>query len=250
MNATKLFFVVCLLVFSTVAFAQDSIPSGTILPVQLNSSLSSKTRPGKIITGRIMQDISLSDGEKMREGARVVGHVIAVHQADGAASARVVFTFDKLVVSKKTISITTSLRAVASSAEVENAQLPETVPEGLPQDAWTTVQVGGDVVYRGGGPVKEGSETVGTPVYDGVLTRVRNVPGCSDQVDDNGRPQALWVFSADACGAYGFPDVTITHAGWSKPLGEISLGASRGNPGIPSGSGLLLRVMSTGKNTT
>jgi hypothetical protein len=98
MDATKLFFVVGLLVFSTVAFAQDSIPSGTILPVQLNSSLSSKTRPGKIIIGRIMQDIPLSDGEKIREGAGVVGHVIAVHQADGAASARVLFTFDKLAV--------------------------------------------------------------------------------------------------------------------------------------------------------
>jgi hypothetical protein len=47
MDATKLFFVVGLLVFSTVAFAQDSIPSGTILPVQLNSSLSSKDSTGQ-----------------------------------------------------------------------------------------------------------------------------------------------------------------------------------------------------------
>jgi len=37
-----------LLLFSAAAFAQDAIPLGTILPVQLNSSLNSRrTDPGK-----------------------------------------------------------------------------------------------------------------------------------------------------------------------------------------------------------
>jgi hypothetical protein len=251
MNTMKLVVVSCLLAISAAALAQDSIPPGTILPIRLNSTLSFRTQPGQGITGRVMQDVPLADGRKIKEGAKVIGHVIAVSQPANVAGSHISFTFDKLVVSKRTILITTSLRAIASFVEVESAQIPEGGPDrGTPQDAWTTDQVGGDTVYRGGGPVKEGSKTVGMPVYDGVLSHLVPSPGCSGQLDDNSRPQALWVFSANACGAYGFPDLTIDHSGQSKPTGEISLSANGYKLNIHSGSGLLLRVMDTGKSTT
>lgn len=249
MNRIRMLFVILLLAFSTGAFAQGSIPSGTILPIRLNTAISTKAHGGEIITGRVMQDVPLADGRRIREGAEVVGHVIAVRHADGGEGTQVSFSFDKLIVSKETTQVTTYLRAIASPVEVEDAQLPETAPEGVSQDAWTTVQVGGDVVYRGGGPVKEGSQTVGMPVYGGVLDRVYPLPGCSDQGEDNGLPQALWVFSADACGAYGFPAISIKHAGRRNPVGEISVGSNGTRLNIPSGAGMLLRVASAGKAT-
>jgi hypothetical protein len=52
----------------------------------------------------------------------------------------------------------------------------------------------------------------------------------------------LWVFSSDACGLYDFSNVTLTHAGRTNPVGEITLESRKGDFNIPSGSGLLLRV--------
>ena len=132
MNAIRMSLVIVLLAFSTGAFAQGSIPSGTILPIRLNSAISTKAHDGEIITGRVMQDVPLADGRRIREGAEVVGHVIAVHHADGGEGTQLSFAFDKLIVSKKTAHVITYLRAIASPVEVENAQLPETdLAQGL-----------------------------------------------------------------------------------------------------------------------
>jgi hypothetical protein len=153
-----------------------------------------------------------------------------------------------VVASKKTLPITTNLRAIASPTEVESTQIP-TMGMGC-GDTWesrTTVQVGGDVVYWGGGPVDNSSGPVGKPVTGttGVLVRVTAKPGspCQGEVDENQGPQALWVFSSDACGVYGLGDTTIAHAGRTKPVGVIELDSKNGQVKVPSGSGMLLRVI-------
>jgi hypothetical protein len=242
------------LLFSTAASAQEVIPAGTVLPVRLNSSLSLTAQPGKVITARIMQNVELPTGATIRAGSRVVGHVIAVTPAADGTTARVSFTFDKVVSSKRTIPITTDLRAMASFVAVEDAQIPETGDDrGTPENAFTTVLVGGDdVSYRGGGPVQEGSKIVGRPVFDGVLSQVSSKPGtdCRGAIDGNDRPQALWVFSSDACGLYGFPGITIAHAGRSNPIGEIALSSNGQKLDIPGGTGMLLRVIGRGESTS
>ena len=85
------------------------IPRGTILPVRLNESLSSsKSRPGQMITARIMQDVPLATGGKIREGSKVIGHVVGVSSAaDG--NDKVSLQFDKLISSGRTIPIRTNL---------------------------------------------------------------------------------------------------------------------------------------------
>jgi hypothetical protein len=85
---------------------------------------------------------------------------------------------------------------------------------------------------------------VGHSTYDGVLAEVNpnEDANCRGPIEGNDRPQALWVFSSDACGAYGFPSLTISHFGRSDPRGEIVLVSERGPVKIRSGSGMLLRV--------
>lgn len=245
----KRIFWLSLIMLSMDLFAQNTIPAGTIVPVALNSSLNSrKVKPGQVITARVMQDVPLSPGSTIHAGAKVIGRVIDVKPANGGTGAQVSFRFDTLVVSKRRIPIIINLRALASMMAVEAAQLPESGPDrGTSQNAWTTDQIGGEVVYRGGGPVADGLRSVGEPTYGGVLVHVSANPGspCRGEIEGNDRLQALWVFSSDACGVYDFADLAIVHAGRTDPVGEITLVSAKGEVNIRAGSGMLLRVNKT-----
>ena len=235
-----------LLMSSVGLFAQNAIPPGTILPVQLNSSLrSDKVKPGQSISARLMQDVPLPAGAKIHAGATVIGHVIAVKSASNGTGAEISVCFDSLKSGALHIPLVTNLRALATMVDVYEAQIPESGPDrGTSEYSWTTDQIGGEVDYRGGGAIVHDSEVVGHSVPNGVLVRVSSEPGtkCRGEVYGNDRPQALWVFSSDACGLYDFPDVTLAHAGRTPPFGEITLQSNKGNVNIRAGSGMLLRV--------
>lgn len=231
--------------------AQQNIPRGTIIPVRLNSSLSSqKSKAGQPIAARVAQDVPLPNGLKIREGAKITGRVIEVLPPSRGSLAHISFIFDHVVLGKQSLPVTTNLRALASFAEVDNAQIPA---RGMGEsDAWssrTTVQVGGDVVYWGGGPVESTMGPVGRPVDGatgpGVLVKITAKPGslCHGEIGDHQGAQALWVFSSDACGVYGLSGTTIAHAGRTKPIGVIEVVSEGGQIKVPRGSALLLRVI-------
>jgi len=234
------------LVFPVILSAQESIPAGTVLPVRLETTLSSKaSHPGQRISARVMQDVQLADGRLIRAGAHVTGHVVDVTPSDGGAGARFSIQFDSLDFSKKTIPIRTNLRALASLLEVDSAQIPETGPDrGTPPSAWITDQIGGETVYRGGGHVMSARQVVGEPAPDGILARVSASPGsgCRGAVNENDRLQSLWVFSSYACGLYGYPHLRIVHAGRTDPAGVITLSSQTEEWKVWGGSGMLLRV--------
>lgn len=227
---------------------QQSIPNGTILPLELKSSLNSHfAKAGQVITARIAQDVPLPEG-RIREGSKVIGHVVAVTRASDNGPADISLRFDTLLESRNKMAITTNLRALASPMSVWDAQLPLTGPDrGSPENTWNTVLVGDDeVAYRGGGPVAKGLEVVGEPTAGGgVLANLSAAAGtkCHGKFQGNDRLQALWVFSSDACGLYGLPDLTLSHAGRSNPVGEIKLASMKGEVELRSGGGILLRVM-------
>jgi hypothetical protein len=237
---------VALLTLSSAAFAQISVPPGTVIPVALHGSLSTtKSKPGQVVKARIMQDIPLGEGSKIRAGSYVEGKVISVTPASNGNPARITFEFDRLMTSKGATPITTSLRALASTLEVNSAQIPQYDDRGSSSYVNTTWQIGGETVYRGGGHVMDGKRIVGEPVNDeGVLGRVRANPdgNCRGAIDGNNQLQALWLFSSDACGVYGYRQMKIEHAGRTSPMGEITLSSERGEINIRGGSGMLLRV--------
>ncbi len=232
--------------FATTAISQNRIPAGTVIPAELNASLSSaKSKTGEKLSARVMQDVPLTDGERIRRGAQVSGQVLAVTRSTNGSGARIAFRFDKLTAGKRSYAVTTDLRAVASMVDVEQAQIPPMgTDRGTSPLEYTTMQIGGDVVYRGGGPVTHGSRIVGEPVPNGVLSEVSEKPGsdCRGAIEGANSRQALWLFSSDACGAYGLGETKIVHAGRTEPMGEIILGSAHGEVKVQSGSGMLLRV--------
>jgi len=225
------------------------VPPGTILPVRLNSSLSSsKSKANQVISARIMQDVPLPGGAKIPEGSQVLGTIVQVAAARSGSPAEISLRFDKLRTAHQSFPITTNLRAVAGFMDILNAQTPTMGPGESDVYRWlTTVQVGGDVVYGDGGIVTKGddsSHVVGKSVGGGVLGQISAKEGtkCRGPLFGNNSPQALWVFSSDACGTYGLAHLEISHAGRSDPVGLIAFRSHAKDLRLPSGTGMLLRV--------
>jgi hypothetical protein len=234
--------VVAVLLSAAIVRAQQ-IPPETALPVVLDSTLDvNKVKSGQPISATIAQNVPLPSGAKIRDRSHVNGRVLQVGKnPDGSSYLRL--RFDQVHAYGRDIAVTTSLRAVASPWEVQEAQLPKYSPGRRGESAanLTTIQVGGDVVYRGGGHVMHYDQVVGDPVYGGgVLAELTSEPesGCAS---GSGQLRlALWVFASSACGAYGFlDDLDIAHAGDANPIGEIALQSKTGVR-VPTGSAMLL----------
>ncbi len=245
----RAFVLAVLLLFAASALdaqaAPAALPAGTILPVSLDSTIhADHAHPGQRIQATVMQSIP---GTPVHRGARLLGEVVAVTPAPHPS---LTLRFTALRQRQITIPVQVSLRAMASLLEVEEAETPEdmamrgTVPENA-----TTRQIGGQQVYRGGGPVAEGMTPVGKPVAYGILALPLARPGqsCRAQVAANLAPQAFWLFSSDACGFFGYPDVALAHAGRTAPTGQLVFRATGRKLTLQSGSGLLLRVLRVGQ---
>jgi hypothetical protein len=229
------------------ARSADPIPTGTIIPVSLNSPLrSDKSASGDAITATVMQDVPLGKGETLRAGSKVAGHVVeAVTPGKGTDEPRISFQFDQVRLSNRAIRITAALRAVASKTAVL-AATPQLTSSEYPD---YQVQIGGDQTSYGiDGPVMVGSQVVGKYTRQGVLSYVgQNLETSSrDVIEDYARPQAFWLFSVNARGVYGFRDLTIIRSGRTEPAGEVTFSSNGRAVKVGTGSAMLLRVQDSG----
>jgi hypothetical protein len=225
----------------------ERIPAGTILPVSLNSDLrSDKNESGTAIVATIMQDVPLGRGESLRKGSMLTGHVIeVVTPGRGSDESKISFQLDHIRLGDQTLPITTTLRAVASRSEV-SAATPQLISS---EYADNTIEIGGDQIsYGEGNPVMVGAQVVGKYTRQGVLANVDQdlATPCRVTIDRKAQPQAFWVFSVNACGAYGFGDLRILRSGRTESPGEVTLASNRKAVKLDKGSAMLLRVDGSG----
>ena len=222
--------------------ATSGIPAGTALPVTLNSSLDArKDKPGQKIQAKLMQDVPLSSGEKIKAGARVTGHIVEVKAAAGGW--RIVVKFDELQDRGTAIPLNVSARAIAAMESIYAAEVPvDATSDSESSNQWVMRQVGGEVINRGRGRITSGDGLVGR--WDGAawgkLTAATDAGDCTAS-DGNGIEQALWVFSTSACGLYGLEDMKLVQSGRTDPLGQIVLESSKALH-MGGGSGWFLLV--------
>jgi hypothetical protein len=222
------------------SLSAQTISPGTALPVTLSTDLNAKKiQAGQTIVAEIAQKVPLASGVTIRAGSRVSGRVLQENLQGGRGS-RLRIKFDAVTVNGRELPITTSLRALASPVEVQNAELPIHGPISAETAATaTTVQIGGDDVYRGGGHVMHGDRVVGDPVAGGVLAELIPVPESGCPNGSGGRRLALWLFSSSVCGSYGVGKLAIVHPGDKIPIGEIVLQHEK-NVHVRKGSAMLL----------
>jgi len=233
------------------ARSAEPIAAGTILPVTLNSTLrSDKSGSGSTITATIMQDVPLGAGKILRRGSNVTGHVVeAISPGKGSDEAKISVQFDGVQFENRIVPITTNLRTLASVMEVDAVQVPKSGGAEDFSGNWNLGQIGGDQVsYGQGGPVMLGSQVVGKYTGQGVLASLSSGLGseCHSVVNNNSPGQAFWLFSVNACGAYGFGDLRILHSGLTEPAGEATLASNGKAVKVGKGSAMLLRVEGSG----
>jgi hypothetical protein len=233
-----------LLLPNAVLFAQELVP-GTIIPVMLKHSVSTRNaHPGDAVHARVMQDVISGRTKIIRSGAVLAGEIIRIERDPKKSATRISLRFDQVESHGTRTPVVTSLRALASYVAVEQALIPPIgTSRTVPYEASTFVLIGGDVSYRGGGPVMHGNENVGKPSGDGVVAQVLPNPerGCTSPIDSNVTPQSLWVFSSNACGTYELPTLNIVDRGLSS--GEFTLSFPERGIELHSGDGLLLTVI-------
>ncbi len=233
---------------STSSSHGQSLQSGTTLPARLQNTLSSeKDQLGKTCALKMTQDIPVNGQAIIPRGVTLTGHVAATQSIKaGAQNSRITLQFDKLRFSHQGIPVVVGLRAMASVVEVRYAGIPTNSDDN--SASWTTRQIGGDVVYRGGGPVTTiWGEVVGKPVSDGVFGRLiaprdGPLPG-NLHCESDDSPHALGVFASTACGLYGFTHFTMERDGFEQPKGQITFVSSSKFIKISAGSQLLLEIL-------
>jgi hypothetical protein len=228
-----------------IAASGQQIPPGTAVPIQIKTGLNGEADSGgKKIVGRVMQDVPLPNGGKIKEKSSITGHVVRVTKA-GASGSSMVVSFDTIENDGHEIHIAASLLAVASYVDISEAQSPINPTSNMDSmSQWTTRQVGGDVVRRGWGKAGSSGGVMGKWIK-GTAVVIRLTPdpkgGCPGGGPGYEMEQAVWVFSSAACGTYGLSNLTIAHSGATAPVGQIELESTK-NLVIRPGSGWLLMI--------
>ena len=178
-----------------------------------------------MIDTEIMQQVPLPDGQKLHARSHIRGTIVSVVPGGKGYPRRCRCGSTKSS-PRRTIPVATSLRAIASYQAVESAIEPLTDVTGTPSGWANTVLIGGDTRYGDGGEVlNRWRQKVGEGAGGGVLVHVRveSDLGMRRTVDGDDSPQALWLFSADACGVYDIRGLKISHDGNADPVGVITL---------------------------
>ena len=222
-----------------------------------HSFIHSKLTPLFIVAALLIGIVAVLEIPREEEPQFIVPMLDVMTALPGASPAEVeprehaslTMRFERVVSGGQSIPLHLSLRALASPLEVDAAQTQNSGLDRGSTPAWSqTVMLVGltDVVYREDGTVIDGEDEVGRSVYAGdwgVMSRVASTPGmpCRAAVAGNDRPQALWVFSHDACGVYGY-EMTIASAGRGDPKGTVVLTGQLRELKLRGGTAMLLRV--------
>jgi len=232
-------------IFGQVAAA---LPENTTIPIAFTRSIDANhVHAGDAVQARTTQTVNLGNGRIIHSGAQVIGHVVS----------NVPFTFDRTPYAKQKEShlsihfdsvsdhgqatpLNVYIRAIADPITVADAERPSSLDDTLT----TYTQIGGDQRYASQDEiVSRTGDVVAYQRHGGVVAHlIASFGNSSDGCDGSDTEQPVAVFSASACGLYGFTDVTMVQNGRRTSDGTFVLASHRGSPTIWAHSQALLEV--------
>lgn len=248
---TKL--LITLLVASSAALAQTgrssaegiSLNAPATLPIVFTKSVSAKTsHAGDSFTAKTTQAVHLADGEVIPSGAKITGHIVAatpfVYDTTPYARQKasvLAIHFESIEVGRETVPLSVRVRAMADPITSEEARTPlsdDIDPSGA------TTQIGGDQRYPWNAPVTNADgDVVAYSRQGGVYAHLIANAGC----DGSSSEVSVGIYSASACGLYGFYRTSAEEMGSTAHPSMLTLVSTHVSPKIWKESTALLEVL-------
>jgi hypothetical protein len=229
---------------SSAAFAQvasaASLAPQTVLPIVFTQTVSAaQAHAGDVVLAKTTQTIRLANGTTVPAGAKVTGHVVAASAFHYDSTpyakqrpAQLAIQFDTLQTSSMKLPLHVTVRALASPIATNDASSPKSTDL---DSLATTTQIGGDQLTPSQTEVRDRSgDVVAYNHRDGVYAHLIANGTC----DGSGSEVSVGIFSASACGLYGFGPVALAGA-----PGQLALASTHGSPEIWKHSMALLEVL-------
>lgn len=250
---TKL--LIALLAASSAAFAQTAHPpvpldAPTTLPIVFTRSVSAKSsHAGDSFTAKTTQAVRLDNGEVIPGGAKITGHVAAatpfVYDTTPYArqkASQLSVHFDSIEFGGQAVPLDVTVRAMADPITSEEARTP--INHDIDGSGATT-QIGGDQRYPWNAPVTDADgDVVAYSRHGGVYAHLIASAGC----DGSSVEVSVGIYSAAACGLYGFDRTSAEEMGSVSHPSTLTLVSTHGSPTIWANSTALLEVLPHGQS--
>lgn len=244
-----------------ICFSQArAVPTGvaalapqTTLPITfIKATSANRSKVGDTVIARTTQSIRLANGQEVRSGAEVLAHVVRAQtfvfdKTPYAKQAEAVLEvqFDTLMVEGQKVPLNVYLRAIADTFATQAAFEPTGDSDEDPLHS--TTQVGGDIRTPSRSEIVDRSgDTVGYNRRGGNFAHlIATIGAGGTHCDGTNREQPISVFSASACGVYGFQGLALSSTGYESNSSHFALSSTRRTPEILTHSSALLEVLPT-----
>jgi len=218
----------------------------TTLPISFANSVSAdRSHNGDPVVARTFQAVRLANGTVIPSGTKVTGHVLAASPFvfDKTPYAKqkqstLSIQFDSLQLNGHSVPLNITVRAMADPIASWDARMPNVNDQDTSSPSNT--QIGGDQFNRWRSDVvnMEG-DSVAYSRRDGVYAHLISSHGC----DASSVEVSVAIFSASACGLYGFAGVSAEEMGSSAKPSTLTLVSTRTSPKIRKNTTALLEVL-------
>jgi len=243
-----------LLLSSTIALAQGGKTAITESPLQTPTTLpiiftktigADHSHTGDPVTARTSQSVRLANGTVLPSGTKITGHIVSaipfVYNSTPYArqmQSTLSIQFDSVQVEGSTLSLNVTVRAMADPTTSWAARTPNA--SDMDSSIQTFTQIGGDQLTRSQSEVVSmQGDVVAYSRHGGVYAHLIADRGC----DASSMEVSVGIYSASACGLYGFTDVAAQEMGSTARPSTLTLASSRVSPKVWKNSTALLEVL-------
>jgi len=230
---------------ATTNASNAALQAPATLPVTFTNTVSAdSSHAGDVVLAKTEQEVRLANGTVIPSGTKVTGHVVLAngfaydktpyaHQKPSALSIH----FDSVEVNGVSLPLSITVRAMADPITSRDAR----TPQASDMDPSATVtQIGGDQMsWTRSEVVNRDGDVVAYNRHGGVYAHLISSGHC----DGSDVEVSVGLYSASACGLYGFTNVSATEFGSPAIPSTLTLVSTRTSPKVWKHSTALLEVL-------